>query len=121
MIRSASMLTPDVSQVSSVSLWPEDNPDDFQHKLEEKVREADTGDGVIILADLLGGTPGNRAMYSLGEKVRMLAGMSLPLLLSLLYSRDSGDSITELAKTALEDAGEGLVDVNELMEKGAAE
>ena len=120
MIRSASMLTPDVSQVASVSLWPEDNPDDFQKELEEKIKEVDTGDGVIILADMLGGTPGNRAMYSIGDTTRMLMGMSLPMLLSLLYSRDGGESMEELARTALQDAGDNLVDANELM-KGDAE
>ena len=121
MIRSAAMLTPDVTQTASVSLWPEDNPDDFQKKIEEKIREVDTGSGVVILADMLGGTPCNRAMYSVGEKTRMLAGMSLPMLLSLLYSRDGEDDIIELVKTAMEDAGTNLVDVNELMEKGDAE
>ena len=121
MLHSASMLTPDVSQVTSVSLWPEDNPDEFQKNLEGKIREVDSGDGVIILADMLGGTPGNRAVYSLGENVRMLAGMSLPMLLSLLYSRDGGDDIASLASNALVDAGTNLVDVNELILKGEAE
>ena len=120
MIGSASMLTPDVSQMASVTLWPEDNPDEFQKKLEDKIKEVDTGDGVIILADMLGGTPCNRAIYSIGEKTRMLAGVSLPMLLSLLYSRDGSNDIMELTKTALEDAGTNLVDVNELMEKGDA-
>jgi len=117
MMHSAEMLTPDLTQVASVSLWPEDNPDDFQKILEDKVREVDTGDGVIILCDLLGGTPCNRAIYSLGEKCRMLAGMSLPMLLSLLYARDGNNDIMELTRTALEDAGTNFVDVNELMEK----
>ena len=121
MIRSATMLTPDVSQVTAVSLWPEDNPDEFQTKLEQKVREVDSGDGVVILADMLGGTPCNRAIYCIGDKVRMLAGMSLPMLLSLLFSRDVESDISELVKTALDDAGTNLVYVNELMGKGDAE
>ena len=118
MIGSASMLTPDVTQMASVTLWPEDNPDDFQKNLEDKIKEVDTGEGVIILADMLGGTPGNRAVFSLGEKTLMLAGMSLPMLLSLLYTRDEGLSLEELAETALKDASEGTVNVNKLLKMG---
>ena len=120
MLTSASMLTPDISQVASATLWPEDNPDDFQKDLEAKIKEVDTGDGVIILADMLGGTPGNRAVFSIGEKARLLAGMSLPMLLSLLYTRDETNDIEALSRTALEDAADNLVDVNELMKMGDA-
>lgn len=80
MISTAEMLFPELSQVQSVSLWPSDNPDDFQIKLEKAVREVDSGEGVFILADLLGGTPCNRSMYSAGEKVRLITGLSLPML-----------------------------------------
>jgi mannose/fructose-specific phosphotransferase system component IIA len=121
MVGTAAMLTPDVSQVASVTLWPEDNPDEFQKKLEGKIKEVDAGDGVIILADMLGGTPGNRAVFSLGEKVRMLAGVSLPMLLSLLYARGECTDLAELSRTARDDAGENIVDVNELMEMGEAQ
>jgi PTS system mannose-specific IIA component len=116
-ISSAGMLAPDLSQLSALTLWPEDNPDDFQKKLEAAVKEADTGEGVFILADMLGGTPCNRAIYFMGEKVRILTGLSLPMLYSLLTIREQGGDLASMAKDVLEEAREGMVDVNEITNK----
>lgn len=118
-LSSVSMLTPDLTQIASAQLWPEDNPDEFQQKLESKIREVDSGDGVFILADMLGGTPCNRAVYSVGEKVRLLAGLSLPMLFSLLSMRDEYSDLEALATDVMEEASYGTVDVNKLLkEKG---
>lgn len=116
-ISSASMLAPNTSQVASVTLWPEDNPDDFRKKLEDKVKEVDTGDGVFILADMLGGTPSNQAMYLIGEKVRMLAGLNLTMLYTLLLSREDTTDLDELVSEVMEAAQNATVYVNDLMKQ----
>jgi PTS system mannose-specific IIA component len=117
-VSSASMLVSQLDQLASVTLWPEDNPDEFQKKLEDAVKQVDTGDGVFILADMLGGTPSNRAMYSLGDKVRMLTGLSLPMLYSFLNIREESTDIAAIAKDVMEEAKEGMVDVNEMIKNG---
>ncbi|MDR2182275.1 MAG: PTS sugar transporter subunit IIA [Treponema sp.] len=117
-VSSASMLVPQLDNVTSLTLWPEDNPDEFQQKLETAVKQADTGDGVFILADMLGGTPANRAMYTLGDKVRMMTGLSLPMLYSLLTIREETTDLEQLAKDVMAEAKEAMVDVNEMMKSG---
>ena len=83
--------------------------------VETSIREVDSGEGVFILADLLGGTPCNRSMYSAGEKVRLITGLSLPMLLSLLSSREDGMDMDSLSDDILSDAAAGAVDVNRKM------
>ncbi|MEA5050035.1 MAG: PTS sugar transporter subunit IIA [Oscillospiraceae bacterium] len=117
MMTSAPMLYPDFCQCESLTLWPEDNPDEFQAKLEAKVKEVDTGDGVFILADLLGGTPCNRSMYLLGDRVRVLSGLSMPMLVTLLSTREDTSDLDEITSETLEMAKVGTVDVNELMKQ----
>jgi len=114
-VSSASMLVPELENVTSLTLWPDDNPDDFQQKIEAAVKAADTGDGVFILADMLGGTPANRAMYSLGDKVRMMTGLSLPMLYSLINIREETNDLAALAKDVMSEAKEAIFDVNDLM------
>ncbi|MDR2471657.1 MAG: PTS sugar transporter subunit IIA [Treponema sp.] len=114
-VSSASMLVPRLENVTSLTLWPDDNPDEFQHKLEAAVKAADTGEGVFILADMLGGTPANRAMYCLGERVRMMTGLSLPMLYSLINIREETSDLAVLARDVMAEAKEAMVDVNELM------
>lgn len=120
MMTSAPMLFPEFSQVACVTLWPEDNPDDFQQKLQQKVEEVNSGDGVFILADLMGGTPCNRSMYLLGDKVRVLTGLSLPMLLTLLSVREETSDLAEMAEQVLEESAAGAMDVNKLIEKRKA-
>ena len=114
-ISSASMLVPNLENVTSLTLWPDDNPDEFQQKIEAAVKAADTGDGVFILADMLGGTPSNRAMYCLGERVRMMTGLSLPMLYSLVNIREETSDLAVLARDVMAEAKDAMVDVNELM------
>jgi len=112
---SASMLVPQLENVTGLTLWPDDNPDEFQQKIEAAVKAADTGDGVFILADMLGGTPANRAMYCIGDKVRMMTGLSLPMLYSLINIREETSDLAALARDVMAEAKDAMVDVNELM------
>jgi len=112
---SASMLVPQLDNVTSLTLWPDDNPDEFQQKIEAAVKAVDTGDGVFILADMLGGTPANRAMYCLGDKVRMITGLSLPMLYSLITIREETSDLAVLTRDVMAEARDAMVDVNELM------
>ena len=54
-------------------------------------------------------------MYSAGEKVRLITGLSLPMLLSLLSSREDGMDMDSLSDDILSDAAAGAVDVNRKM------
>jgi mannose/fructose-specific phosphotransferase system component IIA len=117
-ISSASMLAPELKQVASLTLWPEDNPDEFREKLEAAVKELDTGDGVFILADMLGGTPANQAVQVLGDRVRMLTGLSLPMLYSLLTIREETGDFAVLARDVMAEARDSIADVNELIKRG---
>lgn len=116
-VSSASMLVPQLGQVIHLALWPEDNPDDFQKKLEAGIKEVDDGSGVLILADMLGGTPSNRAMYSLNENTRMLTGLSLPMLYTLLSIREETNDLDSIVSEVLEEARNAILDINELLKE----
>ena len=114
-VSSASMLVPQLENVTSLTLWPEDNPDDFQQKIETAIKTVDTGEGVFILADMLGGTPCNRAMYFLSDKVRIMTWLSLPMLYSLINIREETSDLAVLARDVMAEAKDAMIDVNELM------
>jgi mannose/fructose-specific phosphotransferase system component IIA len=110
-------------QCFTLRLDPADNPDDFSDKLEKVLGQADTGDGVFVLADIMGGTPCNRAMLLVrgdildGKKRHLLAGASVPMLISLLSYREIFDSFDELAATVISESASTMVDVNEIMKR----
>ena len=84
--------------------------DDLQLKLAEGqalIKQLDTGDGVLILADVYGATPSNigrqlcHAQHVLG-----VAGLNLPMLLRVVCYPNT--TLQELAKVAVE-GGRGCI------------
>jgi PTS system mannose-specific IIA component len=51
------------------------------------IREVNGGDGVLVLTDMLGGTPANLALGFLGDAVDVVTGANLPMLLKLSTCR----------------------------------
>lgn len=77
----------ELENTAALMLNGADSPDEFRTKMAKQVATLDTGDGVVILADLFGGTPCNCAMALQSERVQVLAGANLPMLLEALGSR----------------------------------
>ena len=76
-------------QLRSLCLQPEQNIENFDEQIKNLVREVDTGDGVIILCDLLFGTPCNRSALQLNDNIELIAGVNLGMLLEILSSRET--------------------------------
>ena len=114
MVDSATMLFGEtgLTQVRTVSLFPDDSPEAFDVKLTEAINEVDTGEGVIVLADLLGGTPCNRAAFKAIEGTQVIAGMNLPLFVELLGMRMGGNVDID---TLISTAADGIVNLNLLL------
>lgn len=82
----------DVKQVKALALRAEDNPDDFMKRMEEAIDEVDSGDGVVVAVDLLGGSPCNCSSRILANrKIDVITGMNLPLLMEFLAAREFSD------------------------------
>jgi PTS system mannose-specific IIA component len=95
MYQTSQMFLQNEPQYDYLGLQGTDSPDEFEEKLINKVHTLDTGDGVIIMADLLAGTPANRALKLTGEKITLIVGTNLPILLSVLSDRGGDMDIEE--------------------------
>ncbi len=71
--------------------------DAAREALASAIRELDDGDGVLILTDMLGGTPANLALGFLGDRVEVVTGVNLPMLLKLSTCRTPGARLPEVA------------------------
>lgn len=75
-------------QVAAVCIEPEDDIEARRREIAERLRDVDSGEGVVILTDMFGGTPSNLAI-SLMERprVEVVAGVNLPMLVKLAAVR----------------------------------
>jgi PTS system mannose-specific IIA component len=95
-------------QLVSISIGPEDDMERRRADILEAIHDADSGDGVVLLTDMFGGTPSNLAISVMnGGKVEVLAGVNLPMLIKLASVRDS--ATLEQAVLQAQDAGRKYV------------
>ena len=107
----------EIPQICSVCLLPENSPEEFDEKIKFSISEVDSGNGVLILCDLLGGTPCNRCAYIINNRIQVIAGVNLPILLEFLAIRDSLEDISELdIETLIFTGSNGLVSLNKLLD-----
>ena len=98
-------------QVLTLSVWRQDDPDDLVLRARELLERLDAGDGVLVLTDIFGATPGNVVSRLLDDgQVEGVSGVSLPMLLRVLTARNG--SLGETVKRAMSGGAEGVVHMN---------
>lgn len=103
-VDSVSMVAGEMEQMETVSLKPGMTPDDYRNQVEETIKRLDTGKGVLVLVDLMGGTPFNTiAMLSRDLDVAIVTGMNMPMLINVAMERTEESTLDELSALA-EDA-----------------
>lgn len=105
------------TQVATLSLKREGNVDELARAFDAALDEVDTGDGVLVLCDLFGGSPCNVASMGLRTErnYHLVSGANLPMLIEAINSRDEGLDPQELAKRCAGSAHEGIRHINELL------
>lgn len=104
LLNSAQMIMGKQDNIIALALEPEDNPHGLKDKIYEACKKVDKGHGVIILVDLMGGTPGNAAAYVAMEGYPVITGVNLPMLLELIAMRnlDMEEAVNHIVLTAKE-------------------
>lgn len=79
----------------------QDSPESRLHEARELVSQLDDGSGVLVLSDMLGGTPCNIASRLIHRgRVEVVAGVNLPMLVrALCYSAQTLDIVVSKAIT----------------------
>ncbi|HEY1735327.1 MAG TPA: PTS sugar transporter subunit IIA [Methylovirgula sp.] len=91
-------------QIASISIGAEDDMEQRRKDIIDAVKNVDTGDGVVVLTDMFGGTPSNLAISVMnGGLIEVVAGINLPMLIKLTSIRDSAS--LEQAVVQAQDAG----------------
>ena len=81
----------EIPQDDYLCLKADDDLGYFDTKVKELIEKNDSGEGVIIFTDLLGGTPYNRCVQFACDNIDVFAGMNLTIVLEQLGRRLSDD------------------------------
>ena len=87
----------------------------FKNVIQEAINSVDDGDGVLLVTDMFGGTPSNVSLSFLEKnKVEVISGVNLPMLLKLSTIKDS-KKIDEIVKIAEKAGKENIIVASELL------
>ncbi len=97
-------------QIEAICIGPDDKMDARRIDIAAACKTVDTGEGVIILTDMFGGTPSNLAISLLEEgRTEVVAGLNLPMLVKL--ARVRRDCNLHKAAAAAQDAGRKYINI----------
>jgi mannose PTS system EIIA component len=78
------------SHIAAVCIGPEDDMEKRRADILNSVHAVDSGEGVVLLTDMFGGTPSNLAISVMDRaKIEVIAGINLPMLIKLASLRQS--------------------------------
>jgi mannose/fructose/sorbose-specific phosphotransferase system IIA component len=115
LLESASMIAGDFENIARLSLMPGDSLEGLVDRLRAAAEGVDSGDGVLILLDLFGGTPSNAATLITQQRknTHAVSGVNVPMLLEVLLTREYQDDVKSLAETAHSSGKQGIVNIVE--------
>ena len=97
-----------LANAHAVSIDPSDDLHERQAEINRLVAAANSGDGVVLITDMFGGTPSNLALGAIsGPDVEVICGANLPLLVKLAKMRDR--PLEQAVRASLE-AGHKYID-----------
>ena len=98
------------SQIKTITIGPDDDMDARRSEILSAVNDVDTGQGVVVLTDMFGGTPSNLAISVMGTgRTEVVAGINLPMLIKLASVRSDCD--LQHAVSQAQDAGRKYINV----------
>ena len=98
------------SQVTAICIGPDDDVAQRRQDILAAAQANNSGDGVILLTDMFGGTPSNLAISVMEQtRAEVIAGLNLPMLIKLASVRQREP--LEMCVAAAQEAGRKYISV----------
>ena len=105
-------------QMVALSIDPSRPIDKLQSDIRKAIKEVDSGDGVLILTDMFGGTPANMTLAFLEDnKVEVITGVNLPMLIKLCQCRNKDQILHELADEVVDYSRKSINQATAILKK----
>jgi len=115
LLNAAELILGSLEAVDAISITQTTESEELLKTISGKIKALDSGKGVLILTDMFGGTPSNLSLSFLEEeRVEVLTGVNLPMVVSLAHDRDRltlaelGEKAQQAGKRSIALAGKML-------------
>ena len=115
-LNAAEFIVGGLQAAEAISITQASTSEDIHQMIERKIRNLDSGNGVLILTDMFGGTPSNLSLSFLKQDmVEVLTGVNLPMIIAISQNR-SDMKLSELAEKAREAGAKSISLAGKLLE-----
>ena len=115
LLNAAELILGSIEAADAISITQTTESEELLKTISGKIKALDCGQGVLILTDMFGGTPSNLSLSFLEEeRVEVLTGVNLPMVISLAQDRDRltlvqlGEKAQQAGKRSIALAGKML-------------
>lgn len=99
LLATARQIVGDLPAATACSVEPGTSPEELKTHLQKAIAEVDQGHGVLVFADLIGGSPCTQSMRLCQQAhLEVLTGVNLPMLLKASSLRATVGNLTDLAQ-----------------------
>lgn len=103
MISTAEQIVGPLAQVTACSVEAGSSAEMLRDVIREAITKVDTGDGVLVLADLFGGSPCQQSMALCTKaNLEVVTGVNLPMVIKASSLRQEGNSVNALAQALVQ-------------------
>ena len=97
--------------IAQLGIAAQDDPQEMLAIAQQMLQQVDSGEGVLVMTDILGATPSNIALKLLEPgRIEGIAGVSLPMLLRALTYRKNG--METLMEKAISGGRDGVINMH---------
>jgi mannose/fructose/sorbose-specific phosphotransferase system IIA component len=98
LIKSLEMVSGKIEKIEAIELEQGESIESLQEKIKKTIIKLDTAE-VLIMVDLLGGTPYNASSIELqNPNINIITGINMPMILEILPHRNEGiDIVSQIA------------------------
>lgn len=115
LVSAAETIVGELHHVTAVSIGWHDDVDVAREAIEQAIKRVNSGNGVLLLTDMFGGTPTNIAASFLEQMdVEVVTGVNLPMIIKLA-SQEPGTTLAEIARRVRDEGQQQIYLASEIL------
>ncbi|RMG58858.1 MAG: PTS sugar transporter subunit IIA [Deltaproteobacteria bacterium] len=116
-LKTAELIVGKIENAMAVDIEPSAGMEKIHDDIEKAIKKVNSGDGVIIMTDMFGGTPSNISLSFLDRhKVEVITGVNVPMLVRVPQAREQ-KNLEELAAFLKEYGQRNITVASEILKR----
>ncbi len=118
----ASKIADGAFKLEAVTIEWDESVEEARAKIQVSLKKLEPNEGVIIFTDMFGGTPSNICLsFFEKERIEVITGVNLPMVVKFGSSRVNGMSLIDMAKAIQERGARSIRVASEILAESAGD